>query len=331
MHESIDWPHKTDSPRPRRRGLIFLLVAFLVILFSARTAISYWVDLLWFRSLGYADVFWKTRELQWGIFAAFATATFVIIFGVFLLLKRAHAEGMPSTHTIFVAGNPVNLPVEFALRLAAVVGSLLLSLATAAAMQAQWSTLALYWYAPRGGGECFRSHLRSAARFLPLHIACLAPDRRLASHIIRSQLHSCRRVHSHHWREPRVGGRLSGGLPLPWRGVSIAFGVFLFVLALHVYIGRFDLLYQHHTIFDGVTYTDAHVTLTGLLIVSWALALRGDNRHCRRHHQAGWALAGCCDCSRSHLLHRGCAGGLVCDQLHRQAQRARARRAFHRS
>jgi uncharacterized membrane protein (UPF0182 family) len=47
----------------------------------------------------------------------------------------------------------------------------------------------------------------------------------------------------------------------------------LFILALHVYIGRFDLLFEHHTIFEGVTYTDAHVTLTGLLVVCAALVL----------------------------------------------------------
>jgi uncharacterized membrane protein (UPF0182 family) len=32
-------------------------------------------------------------------------------------------------------------------------------------------------------------------------------------------------------------------------------------------------LYEHHTIFDGVTYTDAHVTLTGMLVVCAALVL----------------------------------------------------------
>ena len=47
----------------------------------------------------------------------------------------------------------------------------------------------------------------------------------------------------------------------------------LLVLALRVYLGRFELLFEHHTIFDGVTYTDAHVTLTGMLFVCAALLL----------------------------------------------------------
>lgn len=159
MHESIDWPQKALPSRPRRRTFVFLLGALAIIVFSSRTAISYWVDLLWFQSLGYGDVFWKTRALEWGIFAAFAAATFLVLFGAFSALKRAHIENMPSTHTIFIAGNPVNLPVESALRMIAVAASLLISLATGAAMEAQWSTLALYWYAPRTGGKIGRAHV----------------------------------------------------------------------------------------------------------------------------------------------------------------------------
>jgi uncharacterized protein len=253
--------------------LIFLLGALAIILFSSRTAISYWVDLLWFTSLGYADVFWKTRALEWGIFAGFAAATFLILFGAFLALKRAHIADMPSTHTIFIAGNPVNLPVEFALRFIAVGGSLLISLATAAAMEAQWSTLALYWYAPRNSGN-----VSDPIFGLPLnfYLFTLPAWHLLVGWLLTLSVLSCVLAVVFiliTGGTRALGGRLSGGLQLPWRGVSIAFGIFLFVLALHVYVGRFDLLFEHHTIFEGVTYTDDHVTLTGLLIVSWALAL----------------------------------------------------------
>jgi hypothetical protein len=37
------------------------------------------------------------------------------------------------------------------------------------------------------------------------------------------------------------------------------------------YLGRFERLFEDHTIFGGVTYTDAHVTLTGVLVVCAAL------------------------------------------------------------
>src|SRR5580704_5943407 len=67
MPESIDWPPtrpRTQPPRRRRRFLLILAV-FAGIFFGGRTALSYYVDVLWFRSLGYGDVFWKTLSLQW--------------------------------------------------------------------------------------------------------------------------------------------------------------------------------------------------------------------------------------------------------------------------
>jgi hypothetical protein len=42
-----------------------------------------------------------------------------------------------------------------------------------------------------------------------------------------------------------------------------------------VYLSRFDLLFEDHTVFGGVTYTDAHVTLAGLLLVCIALVAGG--------------------------------------------------------
>ena len=93
MPESIDFPQgrlESRGPRnPRRlRTLIVFLIVVAAVFFGAKAALSYWVDLLWFRSLGYADVFWTTWRIEWGVFALFAVATFVILYGAFLAVKR---------------------------------------------------------------------------------------------------------------------------------------------------------------------------------------------------------------------------------------------------
>jgi hypothetical protein len=69
-----------------------------------------------------------------------------------------------------------------------------------------------------------------------------------------------------------TGGRRSLS-ELPWRALSMAAAFLLLIVAMRVYLSRFEQLFDHHTIFDGVTYTDAHVTLTGLLVVCIALLL----------------------------------------------------------
>src|SRR6266705_793333 len=150
MPESIDWP-RMHPPRRRRRFLLILGVLGVIFL-GGRTALSYYIDVLWFESLGYGEVFWKTLGLQWGIFTAFAAATFLILYGSFLALKRAHLPDLPSGQTIFIGGQPLKLPVEPVLRLIALGLSLAIAAVTGAGMMMEWPTITLFWYAPRSTG-----------------------------------------------------------------------------------------------------------------------------------------------------------------------------------
>src|SRR5713226_2854914 len=151
MPESIDWP-RMQPTRGRRRFFLLILAVLAGVFFGGRAALSYYVDVLWFESLGYPDVFWKTLGLQWGIFTAFAAATFLILYGSFLALKRAHLPDLPSGQTIFIGGQPVRLPVESALRFIALGVSLVIAVATGAGMMVEWPTFALWWYAPPAAG-----------------------------------------------------------------------------------------------------------------------------------------------------------------------------------
>jgi uncharacterized protein len=260
--------------RPRRRRSLLLILAVLaVIFFGGRAALSYYVDVLWFRSLGYEDVFWKTLSLQWGIFTAFAAATFLILYGSFLALKRAHLPDLPSGHTIFIGRQRVNLPVEPVLRLIALGVSLAIAAATGAGMIVEWPTLALFWYAPRTPGgvvdPIFGKPLNFFLFALPAWQLILGWLLMLA--VITSILAVFFILITGGARA--LSGSLSRHVSLPWRGLSIAFAFLLLILAMRAYIGRFERLLDDHTIFGGVTYTDAHITITGMLIVCIALVL----------------------------------------------------------
>ena len=273
MPESIDWP-RLLPPRPRNRRRLFLILAILAgIFFGGRTALSYCVDMLWFRSLGYGDVFWKTLGLQWGIFAAFAAATFLILYGSFLALKRAHLPDLPDGHTILIGGRPVKLPVEPVLRLIALGVSLAVAAATGAAMIAEWPTLALFWYAPRFAGSAADPIFGKPLNFFLFTLPAwqLISGWLLTLAVITCILAVFFILITGGGRA--LAGRLSRHVPLPWRGLSIAFAFLLLILAMRAYIGRFERLLEDHTIFGGVTYTDAHITLTGMLIVCVALVL----------------------------------------------------------
>jgi uncharacterized membrane protein (UPF0182 family) len=274
MPESIDWP-AMGPPRHRRRFLIILLAAVLIgVVFGFRTALSYYIDALWFSSLGYSDVFWTTLRVQWVALTAFAVATFLILYGSFLALKRAHLPNLQSSHTIFIAGQPVKLPVEPVLRLLGLGVSLAVAVATGASMMLEWPTLALYAYAPRPTGELvdpiFSKPLSFYLFTLPawqLFLGWLMTVAVIICVVAIFFIFITSGTRALTWR------RGAYYTPFPWRGFSSASAFLLLVLAMRVYVGRFERLFDDHTIFSGVTYTDAHITLAGMVVLCVALFL----------------------------------------------------------
>jgi len=261
-----------NPPRRPNRKLLFLFGVLGVIFFGSRSALSYWVDLLWFRSLGYGGVFLRTLGMQWGIFAAFAVATFVALYSAFLLLKRAHRDDLPAGHTILFQGREINLSVKPVLNIVAIAGSLLIALATGGAMASDWPTLALYWFAPSGAGVADPIFGMPLSFFLfTLPALNVIAGWLLTIAIVSCLIAALFLLVSGGSRA--LGERRLTGIVLPWRGVSLTVAFLLLVVALRTWLGRFDQLFEHHTIFDGVTYTGAHVTLTGMLVVCAALAL----------------------------------------------------------
>src|SRR5882757_7120469 len=268
MPTSIDWPLK-NPPRHRRR-FFFLLAVLAVIFFSFRTAVSYFVDLLWFRSLDYGAVFTKTLALEWGVFAFFVTATFLILFASFAVLKRTHLPDLPSSHTVFFGGHPVRLPVDPVMRLLGFGGSAIIALVTGAGMMGEWPALALFWYAPAAMGSVIDPIFGKPLNFF---LFTLPAWQLISGWLLTIAIIVCAVAVFFiliTGGADAFAGRRSY-LTIPWRGLSITFAFLLLVLAMRVYLSRFDLLFDDHTVFGGVTYTDAHITLAGLLLVCVAL------------------------------------------------------------
>jgi hypothetical protein len=254
--------------------LVVLAAAAVGVFLVARGALSYWVDLLWYGSLGYGEVFWTTLRLQWLVCAAFAVATFAILYGVFYALGRVHRGDLPSERQIIFGGQPVTLAVEPVLRWVGLLLALGIAGVTGAAMMDEWPTLALWWYAPKGGpsdpifGRSLDFYLFTLPAWQVLlgwlltigWIACAAAGFYL---LITAGTRALR---------ARDQGRVGYG-PSPFGGLSATGAFLLLVLAADVYVDRFGSLLESHTVFTGVNYTDAHVMLGGLLLVALALVV----------------------------------------------------------
>jgi uncharacterized protein len=274
MPETIVWPRPRSTRRVRR--LLIILAVIAVVVFGSRIFSSYYVDALWFGSLGYGDVFWKKLDIQSVVFAIFAAATFLILFGSFLALKRAHSTELQSSQTIFIGGQPVKLPVGLVLRIMALVVSLIAAAVTGAAMMAEWPALALYWYAPRGvaGGGLGGVMDPIFGKPLNFYLFTLPAWQLIAGWLMTLAAITCG-IAVIFILITRSARALAGrrGSDIPWRGLSITFAFLLLTFAMRVYIARFERLLEDHTIFAGVTYTDAHVWLPGMLLICIALVL----------------------------------------------------------
>ena len=269
MAEIVDW----QQPPRRRRPFFVALAVLLVVIFSSRTALSYYVEALWFGSLGYGDVFRKTLVLQWGVFAIFFVATFLVLYGWFLALRRAYARDLPSGSTIFIGGHPVRLPAERILGLIGLLASLVIALISGTSFMTEWPTFALYWHAPRPIGDLLDPIFSKPINF---YLFTLPAWQLVAGWLLTLAVIACLIavlfVFVTGSTRMLVGTR-GRYISLPWRGFCLAFAFFLLTLAMRVYLSRFEQLLENHTIFDGVTYTDAHVTIIGMLVVCAALVL----------------------------------------------------------
>jgi uncharacterized membrane protein (UPF0182 family) len=273
MPDTINWPELTPPPRRRRSGLLFLIALVAAIFIGGRVVLSYWVDLLWFKSLGYGDVFWKARGLEWGIFAAFATLTFLILYGAYSALKQAHLNDLPNDHTIIIAGQEVKLSLKPVLRVVSIGGSMVIAALSGGAMAAEWQTLALWWYAPRSAGAMADPIF---GKPLDFYLFTLPAWQLIAGWLMTLSVIVCVIAVVFllvSGSSRALTGDRRGLSELPWRGLSFSAAFLLFVVAVRVYLSRFEQLFDHHTIFDGVTYTGAHVTITGLFVVCVALVL----------------------------------------------------------
>ena len=268
--------HPAADPVPlrrrRRRALLLALVLLGLVWFFGSTVISYYVDSLWFDSLGFVRVFWTRLDLQGLILGAFGLATFLVLYGAFLALKPPRAEQLFGG-TIFINRQPVRLPIDPVLKLSAFALALLIAAVTAGSMMDQWTTFALYWYAPPDSTLVDPIFGRSVSFYLltlPAWQLCAGWLLTLAI-IICAVAALFAAV---------AGGAKAGNRWIPsvaqnriWRGLSLAFAALLLTLALREYLARFELLFQDGTIFSGITYTDAHVSLTGMLVVAIALVV----------------------------------------------------------
>jgi uncharacterized membrane protein (UPF0182 family) len=271
-----DFIDASATPKPRHRRFLVLALILIAILISSRTALADWVDLQWFESLGFGAVFWRSFALESSVFAIFTSVTFSILYGAFHVIRRSHLADLPAAHAIMIGGQRVNLDVAPALHYISLAVASIIALLTGLGLMGDWPTLALFLYAPRAASVADPIFNKPLGFFL----FTLPAWRLIDGWLLTLALATCavavlflvitsgtRAIQS------RIEKTRLTYAPSPWRGLSLTVSFLFLVLAVSQYFDRFELLLTHHTLFDGINYTDAHVTAPWLMILAIALLL----------------------------------------------------------
>ncbi len=164
--------------RRRARGRLALVAAAVLLLFGGSTLVSWYVEALWFESMGFGQVFWTTITLKTTVFWVVGAVTFTVLFGAFRLLRPRRLPGQ----TLYVNGQAVTFSLEPIVTAASWVVSLLVAICERVEPDAALGDdRALPERARAGRGVCpVGPDLRTADPVLPAHAPGSPPGHQLA-------------------------------------------------------------------------------------------------------------------------------------------------------
>jgi uncharacterized membrane protein (UPF0182 family) len=264
--------------RARRWALVLVVVALLV---AASRAGSVYLETLWFGSLGYSSVYWTAFWYEWATFAVFAVATAAVLRAAFWLLERAFVVSALAPRRVIVNNRPVFVKPARLLKPAAWIVSLLFGLLYGLGMSGDWQRFALWLNRPPTGDAD-----PVLGRALGFYLFTLPVAEALSSwfltvawvvllgagvYAVLGLLPAGKDLR----KAAASGGTLlsASARAAVYSALSTALALLLVALALRAYLARYEYLFDDHQIFSGVTYTEDHYLLPGLLVVAVALVL----------------------------------------------------------
>src|SRR5438132_580855 len=239
------------------RRLLLPLGIIVIFLIAAFQSISFYVESLWFGSLGFEPVYWYRLQAQAAVFLGFTVASAVLLWLLFrLVTPRAGYSRRPF---IQFGQEAVVIPTMETLKRLALPAAVILGVFFGLSFSSDWNTFTLFINsAPTTSivDPIFGRPLSFYLFTLPvlesisgwfLAVSIIG----LIASILLSVLDMSAR----------------------FKGISLALGILLVALAFQTYISRYALLFDENTLFTGVRYVDANIVIPGLWFVIAALLL----------------------------------------------------------
>jgi uncharacterized membrane protein (UPF0182 family) len=250
-----------------RRTLLIAGAAGVAALLAMGAAVNVTVDALWFRELGYSDVFWKALWVRLAVRGAVA----LLIFAFFYVNLRVAATSFGSIRRRI--GNleiHEEIPPRY-LNLAALVGAAFLAFLFSAAIGGRW--LDILAFLERTSFEVAEPLFRRDVAFYVFTLPVMRLAQNLAFLVLVAALVILTIVYV-----------TSGGLEIaenriqfrtrPLRHLAVNVALLFLVLAWGYRLDLLDLVYSPRGVVFGASYADVHAQVLGYRVLV-ALALAG--------------------------------------------------------
>jgi uncharacterized protein len=257
------------------RGLIIVAVVCLIALFVVLTILkSLYLDLLWFRSVGYSSVYTTRITTRIWLFFAGAGVSLAFIAGNVLAARRiAPTADVPDFEVSPELGDLFQGVTQPAARRIALIGALLFFaiavLSFASSASGHWEEILLYLHAQSFGREDPQFHRDLGFYVFELPVLRYAVDWLLTLGVVAliatAAVYTLRAiVYGFRVDAPRPIMRHLFSIEAPWRIKLHISLLLLFLLALFIvryFLSRYALVYSTQGVDVGAFYTDLHATL----------------------------------------------------------------------
>ncbi len=259
--------------RSRRRWLVLLVIAVIVLLFLSSRALSIYVSALWFGSLGYAPVYWYMFKVKIELFLIFFVLTALILRGAFWLIDRAFASFAIGPRTVLINQQPVKISPARLLRPLAWIVSIAAGLIIGIGMRESWREFALYLNQPQTtlADPVFNKPLSFYLFTLPVYDVISGWLFYLSVIILIAGIAYALLAATQ--EATATDGKTGRARKTAVTVVSCALAACLLIIAWNVLLSRYPYLWEDHQTFSGVTYTEANYLLPGLRWVAIALVI----------------------------------------------------------
>jgi uncharacterized membrane protein (UPF0182 family) len=242
--------------RPARSFLLRVGI-LIVILIGAVQSISFYVESLWFGSLGFEQVYWYRLQAQAAVFFAFAIGTAAILWLLFRVVMPP--AGYSRRPFIQFGQEAIAIPTSETLKRIAFPAAVLIGVFFGLSFSADWNIFTLFINSvpvPLVSDPIF-------GRTVSFYLFTLPVLEALSNWFLTISV---------------IGLIAAVLLSLTdtsarFRGVSVALAILLLAVALQTYISRYSMLFNENTLFTGIRYVDDKIVIPGLWFVIAALVL----------------------------------------------------------